>query len=145
MILAAITVIAFIGGLFLLASGVQRLSSPMVITGFISVGVAVAAELAGGYFPLSRLLTLADILPATHAATTDTRKLDLYKEAGRMTRATPDKRPTIVSVERITEPGVFDDVILVYGYPDNYAVAREMAAYASRKYKRDYRFTSVQQ
>jgi hypothetical protein len=132
MILAAITVIAFIGGLFVLASGVQRLSSPMVVGGLISIGAGLAG-LAGEYFA------------PTHAATTDTRKLDLYREAGGISRADPNKRPTIVSVERITEPGVFDDLILVHGYPDNYAVAREMAAYASRKYKRDYRFTSVQQ
>lgn len=144
MILAAIIVIAFIGGLFLLASGVQRLSSPMVVGGLLSVGLGLAG-LAGEYFAPSPLLTLADILPATHAATTETRKLDLYKEAGRIRRAEPNKRPTVLSVERIAEPGVFDDLILVHGYPDNYAVAREMAEYASRKYKRDYRFTSVQQ
>jgi hypothetical protein len=134
MILAAITVIAFIGGLFLLASGVQRLSSPMVVSGLISIGVGLTG-LAGEYFAPSPLFTL----------TTDTPKLDLYREAGGIIRADPNKRPTIVSVERITEPGVFDDLVLVHGYPDNYAVAREMAAYASRKYKRDYRFTSVQQ
>ena len=145
MIIAAITIISFVGGVFLLASGVLRLSSPMVVAGFISVGLAVAAELAAGHLPPPALLTLPDILPATHAATTDARTLDLYKEAGRISRAEVDKRPTIVSVERIAEPGVFDDVILVYGSPDNYAIAREMAAYASRKYKRDYRFTTVQQ
>jgi hypothetical protein len=55
------------------------------------------------------------------------------------------KAPAIVSVERITEPGIFDDVVLVYGYPDNYAAAREIAEYAKEKYKRDYRVHSVQQ
>ncbi len=54
------------------------------------------------------------------------------------------KTPALVSVERVTEPGVFDDVMLVYGYPDNYAAAREIAEYARQKYRRDYRVQIVQ-
>jgi len=70
------------------------------------------------------------------------------KEAGQMVqkaRTVPIKAPAVVSVERVTEPGVYDDVILVYGYPDNYAAAREIAEYAGQKYKRDYRVKTVQQ
>jgi hypothetical protein len=69
------------------------------------------------------------------------------KEAGVMTqkgRTEPIKTPVVVSVERVTESGIFDDVMLVYGYPDNYAAAREIAEYAKQKYKRDYRVQTVQ-
>jgi hypothetical protein len=69
------------------------------------------------------------------------------KEAAGMVRkgrANSIKTPALVSVERATEAGVYDDVILVYGYPDNYAAAREIAEYAGRKYKRDYRVKTVQ-
>jgi len=59
-------------------------------------------------------------------------------------RSTPTKTPAVVSVERMTEPGVYDDLILVYGYSDNYAAAREIAEYAAQKYKRDYRIKTVQ-
>jgi hypothetical protein len=69
------------------------------------------------------------------------------KEAAGMVqkgRADSIKTPAVVSVERVTEPGVYDEIILVYGYPDNYAAAREIAEYAGRKYKRDYRVKTVQ-
>jgi hypothetical protein len=85
------------------------------------------------------LLTPATAVPQTLGAVCKEAKLMVQKG-----RATPIKTPAVVSVERFTEAGVYDDVILVYGYPDNYAAAREIADFANQKYKRDYRVKSVQ-
>lgn len=64
------------------------------------------------------------------------------KEAGDMVnkgQSQPSKTPAVVSVERMLEPGVFDDVLLVYGFGDNYAAAQELADYGRQRHKREYR------
>lgn len=130
-------------GLLLLSVAAHRLSA-----GWAWMGVAlIAVGLAPGYVPyLLKLPTFAELVSISHA-TSKQNLSEVCKEAEQMVRkarTAPTKAPAIVSVERITERGVYDDVLLVYGYPDNYAAAREIAEYASQKYKRDYRFTVVQ-
>lgn len=105
------------------------------------LGVTVAV-----YFFQQGIIELPEVVPTTLA--TATQQLSaVCKEAEQMVQkghVTPAKMPTIISAERLTEPGVYDDMILVYGYSDNYAAAGEIAEYASRKHKRDFRFTAVQ-
>jgi hypothetical protein len=49
-------------------------------------------------------------------------------------------QPAVIQVERVSEPGVYDNVVLFYGfYGDaNVGAAHEIATYAQRKYKRRY-------
>jgi hypothetical protein len=71
---------------------------------------------------------------------------DVHKEAAIMVkkgRTAPSKTPAVILMERVTEPGVYDHVILVYGWSDNYAAASEIAEYARLKHKRDYRVKTV--
>lgn len=71
---------------------------------------------------------------------------DVFKEVKRMAdkgRTDSIKSPAIISVEQFTAPGTYDDVIVVYGYSDNYAAAREIAEYATKKYNRDYRVRTL--
>ena len=71
---------------------------------------------------------------------------DVCKEVATMEqkgRTEPPKTPAIVSAERVTQPGVYDDVLIVYGFPDNYAAAKELAEYGVLKYKRGYRAKTV--
>lgn len=141
MILAGVTIVALIAGFLLLAVAGRRESWPMACIGI----VLLAVGLAPAYLPmLSELPAFANPIPTAQAGTQTLAAV--CKEAERMVkkgRAAPTKTPTLVTVERLSERGIYDDVILVYGYPDNYAAAKEIAEYASQKYKRDYRFIPV--